>query len=119
MIALAEGELDSIPGVSEGTISAITLCELQHGLRVADESELLSRASTLSFVESTLEVLPIDATVAPHFGRLMATARRVRGKRIGDANALIAATAAAHGLPLYTRDRDFDGIEGPPEIVHA
>jgi predicted nucleic acid-binding protein len=31
---------------------------------------------------------------------------------------MIAATAAAHGLPLYTRNpRDFEGLEGDVEIV--
>ena len=40
------------------------------------------------------------------YARLLAETRRRRRKRLATGDALIAATAAAHGLPLITRDRD-------------
>ncbi len=47
-----------------------------------------------------------------------ATARKPRGRRTFDL--LIAATAVAHALPLYTRNApDFAGLEGLVEIVEV
>lgn len=42
----------------------------------------------------------------------MSTARREGGRRLRVADALIAATAAAYDLTLYTRDRNFEGLTG-------
>jgi len=43
--------------------------------------------------------------------------RRHRRKKLATADALIAATAAAHGLPLITRDRDFANLDGVDAII--
>jgi predicted nucleic acid-binding protein len=51
------------------------------------------------------------------FGRLMADSRRRRGARLGTAGALIAATAAAHRLPLITRDHDFARLPGVEAVI--
>jgi predicted nucleic acid-binding protein len=55
--------------------------------------------------------------VAPHYGRLLAHTRRRRARKLATAAALIAATAAAHGLPLITRDRDFANIDGLDAVI--
>jgi predicted nucleic acid-binding protein len=47
----------------------------------------------------------------------VAAARR-DGRRPGTADALIAATAAAHALPILTRDRDFASLPGV-EVMFA
>jgi predicted nucleic acid-binding protein len=46
----------------------------------------------------------------------MADSRRRRAK-LGTADALIAATAAAHRLPLITRDRDFARLAGVEALI--
>ena len=40
-----------------------------------------------------------------------------QGARPGMADALIAATAISHGLPLYTRDRDFERLDVPGLVL--
>lgn len=73
-------------------------------------------------MEATLEAIPFDAAAARAYGRVFAAVvaggRKARGKRAIDL--LIAATAAAAGLPVYTRNiDDFSGLEGVVEIVEV
>jgi predicted nucleic acid-binding protein len=113
VIALARGDgLALTDPPEEAAISAVTLCGLHHGVLVATDEQRPGRLATLIFAERRFAALPIDARIAPHYGRLIADARRLRGRRLATADALIAATAAAHELPLITRDRDFEGLDG-------
>jgi predicted nucleic acid-binding protein len=105
VISLARGEdlaLEDLP--DEAAISAVTLCGLHHGVLVATDEQRPGRLATLIFAERRFAALPIDTRVAPHYGRLLADTRHRRGKKLQTADALIAATAAAHELPLITRD---------------
>jgi predicted nucleic acid-binding protein len=118
VIALARGEdvaLDDPP--ADAAISAVTLCDLHHGVLVADDDQRPGRLATLAFVERRFAVLPVDSRVAPHYGRLVADVRRRGRGRLGTADALIAATAAAHDLPLITRDRDFVRLDGVDVVL--
>jgi toxin FitB len=113
VIALARGEdltLDDPPEAA--AISAVTLCGLHHGVLIATDEQRPGRLATLAYAERRFEVLPIDARIAPHYGRLLASARRESRRKLATADALIAATAVTHGLALITRDRDFAGITG-------
>jgi predicted nucleic acid-binding protein len=111
-IAGVDGELDlgSLPG--ESTISVVTLCELHHGILVASEAEQPSRLLGLDIARSTFDPLPVDDRVAPKYGELVAAARRAGRGRPPVADALIAATAMAYGLPLLTLDKGFESFEG-------
>jgi predicted nucleic acid-binding protein len=118
VIALARGEdvaLEDPP--QDAAISAITLCGLHHGVLIANDKQRPGRLATLIFAEKRFAALPVDARVAPHYGRLVAESRRRRTKKLGTADALIAATAAAYRLPLITRDHDFANIEGVEAVV--
>ena len=114
VIAWAQNADLALP--EEAAISALTLCGLHHGVLIADDQRRAGRLATLAAVERTFEALPVDSRVAPHYGRLVAAARRSHGGRPRPADALIAATAISHGLALYTRDRDFERLD-VPELV--
>lgn len=118
VIALARGEeltLEDPP--EEAAISAVTLCGLHHGVLIATAAHRAGRLATLVFAERRFAALPVDTRVAPHYGRLLADTRRRRRRRLATADALIAATAAAHDLPLITRDRDFANLAGVEAII--
>jgi toxin FitB len=118
LIALARGEelpLDDPP--EEAAISAVTLCGLHHGVLVATDRQRPGRLATLVFAERRFAALPVDERVASHYGRLLAGASRSGRKKLATADALIAATAAAHRLPLITLDRDFVNLDGIDAIV--
>ncbi len=108
VIAVAKGlELDLPERLA---ISVVTLCELHHGVLIADDEARPGRLEVLVQAERTFAALPVDARVAPHFGRLVAAARRRHGARPKVSDALVAATAQSHGLELYTRDRDYERL---------
>jgi predicted nucleic acid-binding protein len=117
VISLARGEELAVANPpDEAAISAITLCGLHHGVLVADDRQRPGRLAMLAYVERRFAVLDLDARVAPHYGRIVAAAR-AEGRRPGTADALIAATAAAHRLPVFTRDRDFAGLPGVDVVL--
>jgi predicted nucleic acid-binding protein len=118
VIALARGEeLRPADPPEEAAISAVTLCGLHHGVLVATDEQRPGRLGTLAYAERQFAVIPVDARVAAHYGHIVAAARHQAGRRLATADALIAATAAAYGLPLVTRDRDFAGLEGIEAMI--
>jgi predicted nucleic acid-binding protein len=105
----------------ELAVSAVTLAELAAGPHAtSDTQERARRQDRLQRAEATFEPLPVDANVARAYGRIYAgvaaAGRKARGARSLDL--LIAATALATDLPLFTRNPDgFRGTEGLIEIV--
>jgi len=98
----------------ESVVSAITLAELSIGPLVArSEQEREARQAHLQQAEADFETLPFDAAAARAFGAVAASLRRAGrtpGARAYDA--LIAATAIAHDIPVYTcNPNDFRGID--------
>lgn len=99
---------------AEPVITAITLAELSVGPLVTDdEAERAARQARLQETESAFEPLPFDAAAARAYGRVAASLRRAGRKTTARAvDALIAATAVANDLTLYTcNPRDFAGID--------
>ena len=95
-------------------VSAITLAELSVGPLVArNDADRIARQSVLQQVEADFDPIPFDASAARAFGRVAAQLRASGRKTSARAyDALIAATAVAHGLPVYTRNPDdFAGID--------
>ena len=107
----------SRPALDQAAISAVTLAELHYGvLRARTGAERALRLRRLALIESEFDPLPIDGDVARAYGAIVAGARAA-GKRPKTADALIAATAAANGLTVYTRDADFDSLPGVAVMV--
>jgi tRNA(fMet)-specific endonuclease VapC len=97
----------------ESVISAITLAELSMGPLVArDDDERGARQQHLHRAEADFEVLPFDADCARAFGGVGAALRSSGRKPTARAyDALIAASAIAHDVALYTcNPDDFKGI---------
>lgn len=99
---------------AEPLITAITLAELSVGPLVAgDERERAARQAHLQQAEADFEPLPFDAAAARAFGRVARSLRGAGRKTAARAyDAMIAAIAIAHDLPLYTcNPMDFTDIE--------
>ena len=104
----------------ESTIAAVTLAELAAGPHATgDDVERARRQDRLQWAAATWEPLPLDAEAARAYGLVFAATRAAgRSSRTRLADLFIAATAAAHGLPLYTRNPgDFIGLDGIVRVV--
>ena len=93
----------------EVAISALTLAELAAGPHAAtDADERSRRQDRLQRTEAAFDALPFDADAARAYGRIFSAVssagRKRRGARAVDL--LIAASALAANLPLYTRNPD-------------
>jgi predicted nucleic acid-binding protein len=97
----------------EAAIAAITLAELTAGPHLASSSdERARRQARLQQVEATFDAIAFDAAEARSYGQIIAAVVETgRSHRRRIADLLIAATAHANGLALYTRNPgDFDGL---------
>lgn len=117
-------DLDSLDPAElppELAISALTLAELAAGPHATDDAdERARRQERLQRSEATFDPLPFDDACARAYGRVYAAVaaagRKPRGPRMADL--LIAATAIANELPLYTRNaEDLHGLDTLLEIV--
>lgn len=119
VIELEQLAEDALP--TEIAVSAITFAELAAGPHAtADPAERARRQDRLQRAEATFEPIPFDASVARAYGRVYAAVvsagPKARGRRAIDL--LIAATALAAELPVYTRNpADFAGLETLLEVV--
>jgi predicted nucleic acid-binding protein len=103
--------------VSELRLSAVTVHELRYGVEVADPGA--RRKSLELWLEQFVlpglagQILPVDVEVADYCGKLVARCKK-ENYRPEFADALIAATAKVHGIPVATLNRkDFEplGVE--------
>lgn len=106
---------------AEVAVSSLTMAELAAGPHATTNAEERGRRQDrLQRAEAVFDPLPFDGDAARAYGRVFATVtaagRKARGARAVDL--LIAATALAAGLPLYTRNgRDYESLEGLLEVV--
>jgi predicted nucleic acid-binding protein len=115
----------------EMAISAVTLAELSagpHQVRSNSEQDMYDeheerarRTEALQRAESEFDPVPFDAEAARIYGRVTAavvTAGRKPRRRIADL--MIAATAIAEALPLYTTNPgDYAGLEKLVRLVRV
>ncbi len=106
---------------AEAGITAITMAELAAGPHATDDpDERARRQDRLHWAAATFDPYPFDGAAARAYGRVVAAVRTTgRRERSRVADLLIAATAAALDLPLFTRNPDdFAGL-GDVVDVHA
>jgi predicted nucleic acid-binding protein len=119
VIALSGVPSSQLP--EEGAISAVTFAELSAGPHATEDvEERARRQDRLQRVETTFDPIPFDGAAARAYGRVYASVaaagRKARGRRALDL--LIAATALALELPLYTcNPADFAGLGDLLEVV--
>ncbi|MGH2928416.1 MAG: type II toxin-antitoxin system VapC family toxin [Solirubrobacteraceae bacterium] len=119
VIDLDRVRADQLP--DEPAITALTLAELAAGPHATeDPAERARRISIVQLVEAVFDPIPFDAEAARAYGRIVGavigTGRVARGRRAVDL--MIAATAMAVRLPLYTRNAvDFVGLGSLLEVV--
>ena len=103
-------ELGELP--EQIAVSVVTAAELELGvLRATDADARAIRLSTLSRVQATYSLLPVDPEVASCFARI-ASAGLSRGRRVRRHDTWIAATAMRHDAAILTQDADFSTFEG-------
>jgi predicted nucleic acid-binding protein len=104
----------------ESAIAAITLAELAAGPHATDnKEERARRQDRLQWATATWDPLPFDAEAARIYGRVFAATRAAgQSSRSRLADLLIASTAAANNLPIYTRNPDdFRALTGMVGVV--
>ena len=104
----------------ESAISAVTLAELAAGPHATEnKDERARRQDRLQWATATWDPLPFEAESARMYGRVFAAARAAgQSSRARFADLLIASTAAANGLPLYTRNAsDFSALKRIVKVI--
>lgn len=101
--------LGELPG--QVAVSVVTIGELQLGVLAAtDEGARSRRADTLALARAA-DPIPISEAVIVTWARLVVDCRAAGIQRtVKLTDALIAATAIEHGLPVVTQDDDYDQI---------
>lgn len=100
---------DDLP--ERSAISTMTIAELYLGVLAAADPARARRLRTLTFAERTYESVPVTVEIARRFAELAAALRAER-RRVPIIDTLIAATALAHDLPLFSQDSDFGVFAG-------
>src|ERR1035437_10103660 len=101
-------------------VCAVTVAELAAGPHLASSgAERANRQARLQQVEAMFEPLPFDAVAAHSYGLIVAAVVEAgRSHRSRVADLLIAATAHANSLTLYTRNpEDFAGLDNLVSVV--
>ena len=92
-------------------VSVVTIGELQLGVLAAEEAPARARRADTLALARAADPIPISEAVMVAWARLVRECRRAGIHRtVKLTDALIAATAIAHGLPVITQDDDYSLI---------
>jgi hypothetical protein len=95
-------------------VSVVTIGELQLGVLAAQETSARARRADTLALARAADPIPISEAVMVAWARLVSDCRSAGIHRtIKLTDALIAATAIEHGLPVVTQDEDYS------QIAHA
>ena len=116
-------DLASLDGAllpEESAITTVTLAELAAGPHAThDAIERSIRQERLQWAEATFDAVPFDTAAARCYGRMYTLVRAARRQpRARLADLMIASIAAAHHLPLYTRNAaDFTSLDSMISVI--
>jgi predicted nucleic acid-binding protein len=98
--------LDELP--AHVAVSVITIGELQLGVLAAGEPNARARRADTLALARAADPIPVSEAVMVAWARLVEDCRRAGVHRtVKLTDALIAATAVEHGLPVVTQDEDY------------
>jgi predicted nucleic acid-binding protein len=93
---------------SRVAVSVVTIGELQLGVLSAGDDRVRARRGETLALARRSDPMPISEAVVTAWAHLVADCRRAGVHRtVKLTDALIAATAVAHGLPVVTQDDDY------------
>lgn len=104
-------------------VSVVTIGELQLGVLAAGDAERRARRADTLALARDADPIPVSEAVMVAWARLVDDCRKAdvhRAVKLTDA--LIAATAVEHGLPVVTQDGDFDVMaqaHAPLQVVRV
>jgi len=92
-------------------ISVVTKAELRVGIFAAEDVETRDRRLATFELANRIVALPVDEAVSRAWAQMRAYVR-ASGQKVEINDMWIAATAAAHEIPIFTQDADFDALNG-------
>lgn len=92
-------------------ISVVTRAELRVGIFAAGDIEIRDRRLATFELANRILALPVDEAVSRAWAQMRAYVG-ASGQKISVNDMWIAATAAAHEIPVHTQDGDFDALNG-------
>lgn len=112
LVAIERGRSLRTEAMPETTaISVVTKAELRVGIFVAEDIETRDQRLMTFELANRIVALPVDDEVARMWAQMRAYVG-ASGKKVGVNDMWIAATAAAHEIPVLTQDGDFDDLNG-------
>lgn len=100
---------EAIP--NRAAVSIVTKAELRAGVLAAQDVATRDRRLITLELVTRMAVLPVDEAVARAWAQ-MRVYLAASGRRVAANDIWIAATAAAHEIPVITQDADFDALSG-------
>ncbi len=100
---------DALP--ERSAVSIVTVAELRAGVLAAPDIESRDRRIVTLEGVTGAAILPVEARVARAWAAMRAYLA-ASGRAVGANDLWIAATAAAHEIPVLTQDGDFDALSG-------
>lgn len=92
-----------------GAVSIVTKAELRAGVLVADDISTRDRRIKTLELATRIVALPVEEEVSSAWAQMRAYLAAA-GRRVNANDMWIAATAAAHEIPIVTQDGDFDAL---------
>jgi predicted nucleic acid-binding protein len=100
---------EALPEIT--AISVVTKAELRVGILAAKDIKTRDRRLETFELANRIVSLPIDEAVSRAWAQMRAYVR-ASGQKVRVNDMWIAATAAAHEIPVLTQDGDFDALSG-------
>jgi predicted nucleic acid-binding protein len=112
LIAVEGGRPIRAEAMPETTaISVVTKAELRVGIFSAADIETRDRRLMTFELANRIVSIPVDEAVSRAWSQMRAYVG-ASGQKVGINDMWIAATAAAHEIPVLTQDGDFDALNG-------